>query len=239
MRYKIIHLPNYLLLIDNRSEITVGDFFMANQGVHQCIEIDDSSSFPYITLNKKGEKIGHFKTWKTKIIAYSPINGGEKIGDLPLLPPLVIEMKVEELSIDYLDHLVEIDKKEKDFTGMSIGAPLRNNRERLAQAQGFEDGYFKALETFKYSDQDVLKIISIAKNEGFTRSSERILEVFKENLTSYRIPTGFDCEIEYLSNAGEWKSVLVPSEWESDTQKRIKEVVHPSGNKIICGKYIF
>lgn len=239
MKYKIIHLPNYLLLIDHQSSIKAGDFFMANQGVHKCIEIDESSSCPYITLNKKGEKIGHFKTWKTKVIAYSPINGGEELGNLPLLPPLVIEMKVEELSIDYLEKLVEADKKEKDFTGMSVGLSPRNNRERLAQVQGFEDGYFKALETFKYSDQDLLKAISLAKNEEFTSSSERILELVKENLTQYRIPTEFDCELEYLSNLGEWKPVLLPSEWESNTQKRIKEIVHSTGKKILCGKYIF
>ena len=44
------------------------DWFIANNGVHKCIRVDKNTSCPFITLNLKGEEIGHFKTWRTKII---------------------------------------------------------------------------------------------------------------------------------------------------------------------------
>lgn len=56
------------IYITSDEEIKEGDWFIANNGVHQCIRVDENTSCPFIILNSKGEEIGHFKTWKTKII---------------------------------------------------------------------------------------------------------------------------------------------------------------------------
>jgi hypothetical protein len=56
------------IYITNDEDIKEGDWFIANNGVHKCIRVDENTSCPFITLNSKGEEIGHFKTWKTKII---------------------------------------------------------------------------------------------------------------------------------------------------------------------------
>lgn len=56
------------IYITNDEEIKEGDWFIANNGVHKCIRVDNNTSCPFITLNSKGEEIGHFKTWRTKII---------------------------------------------------------------------------------------------------------------------------------------------------------------------------
>lgn len=42
-----------------------------------------------------------------------------------------------------------------------------------------------------------------------------------EALMTNEIPIGMK---EYLSNTGEWKDVLLPSEWEEDTKIRIKKL---------------
>ena len=61
-------VQNRELYITSDKEIKEGDWFIANNGVHKCIRVDNNTSCPFITLNSKGEEIGHFKTWKTKII---------------------------------------------------------------------------------------------------------------------------------------------------------------------------
>ena len=44
-----------------------------------------------------------------------------------------------------------------------------------------------------------------------------------EALMTNEIPIGMK---EYLSNTGEWKDVLLPSEWESNTKVRIKTLTN-------------
>ena len=65
---KNIHKIDDNIYITNDEEIKEGDWFIANNGVHKCIRVDNNTSCPFITLNSKGEEIGHFKTWRTKII---------------------------------------------------------------------------------------------------------------------------------------------------------------------------
>ena len=63
-----IHKIGKELFIISDEEIKEGDWFIANNGVHKCIRVDNNTSCPFITLNSKEEEIGHFKTWRTKII---------------------------------------------------------------------------------------------------------------------------------------------------------------------------
>jgi hypothetical protein len=56
------------IYITSDEEIKEEDWFIANQKAHKCIRVDSNTSCPFITLNNKGEEIGHFHTWKTKII---------------------------------------------------------------------------------------------------------------------------------------------------------------------------
>ena len=74
LRY-IIDLPidpdivvNQQIYITSDEEIKKGDWFIANNRVHKCIRVDNNTSCPFITLNSKKEEIGHFKTWRTRII---------------------------------------------------------------------------------------------------------------------------------------------------------------------------
>jgi len=59
---------NQNIYITSNEEIKEGDWFIANNGVHKCIRVDNNTSCPFITLNSKKEEIGHFKTWRTRII---------------------------------------------------------------------------------------------------------------------------------------------------------------------------
>jgi hypothetical protein len=63
-----IYKVNNNIYITSDEEIKEGDWFIANQKAHKCIRVDSNTSCPFITLNDKGEEIGHFHTWKTKII---------------------------------------------------------------------------------------------------------------------------------------------------------------------------
>lgn len=67
MQYQDL-VENQHIYITSDEEIKEGDWFIANNGVHKCIRVDNNTSCPFITLNSKKEEIGHFKTWRTRII---------------------------------------------------------------------------------------------------------------------------------------------------------------------------
>ena len=71
---------------------------------------------------------------------------------------MIVEDNFENLSLLYLQKLEEEDKKDREFTGMKAVSILRQNRERLAQMYGFEDGYKAA--TKVYTEDDLHKILS-------------------------------------------------------------------------------
>ena len=53
---------HHLYIISNE-EIEEGDWILANQGVHQVTDIKNGK-YPYGTLNYKGDKIYHHKSWE-------------------------------------------------------------------------------------------------------------------------------------------------------------------------------
>ena len=95
---------SFNIYITNSEEIKEGDWFIANNGVHKCIRIDKNTSYPFITLNAKGEEIGHFKTWKTKIILTTDqdLDGVQPI-DNEFLTWFVNNPSCESVEVEKLD----------------------------------------------------------------------------------------------------------------------------------------
>jgi hypothetical protein len=180
MTHPIIKTENYLLVVDD-SEIKEGDWFMANQGAHKCIRVDENTSCPFITLNNKGEEIGHFKTWKNNIIAHLPLNNSPILEGVPLLPPLEDEAIGQPL-VDYV-----------------------NSKHTQEECIGFIAGYNKAREKYKYTEENILiirnKLVSMLP-KGDVSAWDMIFAAsnytswfvnYIQHLQQPKIPIGFEC----------------------------------------------
>ncbi len=125
----------------------------------------------------------------------------------------------------------DLDELKKDFA---------NNHKKesdMAYEYGrdmysFQKGFQKAVELLgdkKFSElyKKIDSMVDFAKNH-FTTDAYDIIQMFvdnlKVNIQKIQQQTEFDVVItkEYLSNKGEWKEVLLPSEWEIETQVRYK-----------------
>jgi hypothetical protein len=134
--------PQHIYITDN-SEIKEVDWIFANQGTHKVTDIKDDK-YPYGTLNYKGDKIYHHKSWKKIILT---------------------------------------------------------------------------------TDPDLIK-------EGIQPISDEFLQWFVKN------PSCEEVEVikNYLSNNGQWKDVLLPSEWEIDTKIKYKIIIPHEEPKNTCPK---
>ena len=151
-----------------------------------------------------------------KIIAHLPKNNSPEL-DLPLLPQIAVEDDVEKLA-------------EKANGYAYYGKP--NGEKYLAFNEGFIEGHKAA--TRKYSEYDLRKAFEAGMY--FIGEDKGSYEEFIQSLKQPKTPKWFVAEKEYLSNDGNWKNVLLPSEWEVDTQFRYRTTA-TNGKTYLMGKY--
>lgn len=131
MTHKLIHTPNYLLVVDD-SEIKERDY---------CLMFDDFGNLFLGGLPSQylGEKSGHhLNKGLKKVIAHLPLNNSPILEGVDLLPPLEQD-DVDELAKEY---------------GEDIG-----NKDGTS-AFDYKRGYSKAKEKYKYTEEDMRKAIS-------------------------------------------------------------------------------
>ncbi len=93
----------HLYLIDETAEIKEGNWYFANQGIRKCIRID-KGNYPYVHLNKSGEEISDFYTWKGILVAST-----DKSLNLPGIPQSALEYFVKmQGSVEYFE--VEVNE---------------------------------------------------------------------------------------------------------------------------------
>ena len=181
MTHKLIHTPNYLLVVDD-SEIKEGDY---------CLMFDDFGNLFLGNLPSQylGEKNGHhLNKGLKKIIAHLPLNNSPILEGVDLLPPLKQEDDVDELAKEY---------------GESIG-----NKDGTAVFD-YKRGYNKAKENYKYTEEDMREAmflyagwitggvpsLRIAKT-----AEERQGQIF-QSLSQTKIPVAFECEEKVSSDS--------------------------------------
>jgi len=157
MTHKLIKTDNYLLVVDD-TEIKVGD---------NCLcDIPAGDYFGVVAYN--GAFAEHYYK---KIIAHLTLNGAPILEGVDLLPALGdVKQIVEE---EYSRHVNNygLDSKE-----------LQN-----AYKAGIWDGYNKAREKYKYTEEDVIKLIEKSRVAGL--SAEYLI-------LASQYPTEFECETE-------------------------------------------
>jgi hypothetical protein len=152
-----------------------------------------------------------------KIIAHLPLNGSLILEGMDLLPPLEEEDSIGWPLIHYINE--------------------KHNQDRV---MGFCDGYNKAKEKYKYTEEDMRKAWNAAYIDAMSIDEETykplFFEDFIQSLSQPKMPIGFECEtspmnIDEIREQG--KGFL-----NANTNK-IKTTTTPEGHTQWVGTYIY
>ena len=200
MTHKLIHTPNYLLVVDN-SEIKDGDFCLA--------DIVASDFYGVVKYN------GAFaKHYYKKIIAHLPLNDSPILQGVDLLPPL--EDDVEKLAEEYID-----DEWQKDDDAVKFGIKV-----------GYVQGYNKAKEKFKYTEEDIKNAYTKGFSEGIVFGASPLgykhitSEEYIQSLSQSKMPTHFQVLYDIDTLLSEGKVYLMTT-------------INSQGQTVLVGKYIY
>ena len=169
---------------------------------------------------EQGSIINQFPTYLTDltecklIIAHLPLSDAPILEGVPLLPSFSWGQ------LDDIDSL--IDKK----------AESNNTIDLNAYGNGCADGYSKAKEKYKYTEEDVRKAISLTR-DGVLGADEII-----QSLQQPSRPTHFEYEeCQELCLNCEWQHDSCPNA-EDCLKPKPKTITNSQGNIELAGKYI-
>lgn len=173
MEYKLTHTENYLLIVDD-SEISIGHFYLTSDNtILQCEKI-------LLGLIYSSGDYGRNVNGVKRIISHLPLNNSSLLSGVNLLPDLKQEDDVEKLAQSF-----------KNKWGYSTDEYF----------DGVEDGYNKAKEKYKYTEEDIRKVIeqTLDKCNELLKDSYGELEVDEDeiiqSLSQPKLPVAFKCEI--------------------------------------------
>ena len=176
MTHKLIHTPNYLLVVDD-SEIKERDY---------CLMFDDFGNLFLGGLPSQylGEKSGHhLNNGLKKVIAHLQLNDSPILEGVDLLPPL--EGEVKWLAYEW-------------FKTEMFGSSHK------ADHDSFVKGYNKAKEKYKYTEEDIRKAWNASFIDAMSIDEETykplFLEDFIQSLSQPKMPLAFECEEKVSSD---------------------------------------
>jgi hypothetical protein len=152
-----------------------------------------------------------------KIIAHLPLNNSPYLEGVDVLPPL--EDEVENLANEFV--------KEVQVASDSINRSIK---------LGYEEGYNKAKEKYKYTEEDVVKLIhSWDMHINQKEEDKGCLRLIYEHIQSLNQPTlpiAFECEMEQLNNKH-------GSSYSTKTLYKPKTITNSQGRTEWVGEYKF
>jgi hypothetical protein len=173
MKHKIIQIENYLLVVDD-SEIKVRDF---------CYNSIKNTWNEDIILYQDAMPKYHYVGFK-KIIAHLPLNNSPILDGVDLLP--LIEDDVEKLAKQEYPQPIPYQ------VGLSVGADMKK--------EAFIDGYNKAKEKYKYTEEDLKKAMKYASE--ITNNKMKYMEDYIQSLQQPKMPVTFECETIWINSFG-------------------------------------
>ena len=201
MTHKLIRTPNYLLVVDD-SEIKERDY---------CLMFDDFGNLFLGDLPSQylGDKSGHhLNKGLKKVIAHLQLNDSPILEGVDLLPPLEQEDDVEKLAKSAFTH--------PDFGKYKVGS--------IAYYNGYKEGYNKAKEKYKYTEEDIDKAYWAGMK--FVGEDKGSYGEFIQSLSQPKMPVAFECDVK---------------SFEQEYRIPIREVriTTPEGHTQWVGKYIY
>lgn len=161
----------------------------------------------------------------SKVIAHLPLNDSPILEGVPLLPPLEQEDDVEKLA-------------EEEYPIIPNTSP-NVNWDRANKQEGFERGYNKAREKYKFTEEDMRQAFRsgfIYSNLHEVNENSYIQSISQPNTPSY---FEFETEITHEGN-GTYSTDLMDIGLSNLTPiKVIKTTTNSQGQQVACGKYIY
>ncbi len=195
-----------------------------------------SDKFPYLVIEKLNT--GEYSIWQVdnpndwdektqyQILVHVPLNGAPYLDGLDVLP---------RLNQDYeVDKLAEERFPIKNEAALDIIECLQIKQEVYAE------GYNKAREKYKYTEEDLRKGIDMYKgsvgvdNDGESCYSHLSTEQIIQSLQQPKLPIAFECEMELV-----YYPANMPKEGEERPPYRPKTITNYEGRIEWVGKYIY
>lgn len=163
MTHKIIKVDNYLLVLDDKDK----DFYAYDYGLYKNYKLGLVTGRNDDVLEFEGECIDESNL--SKIIAHLPLNGSPILEGVDLLPPYSRHQEdgVDDAVIRFKESWIKLG-----VTDFELSA--------------FSEGYNKAREKYKYTEEDIRKALLI-KHDGLD------IEYVMNRINKY--PTEFECEM--------------------------------------------
>jgi hypothetical protein len=210
MKCEIIYTEHYALIVSDE-KVVEGDFLFCIENKNLII-----GGITWGQIRFLDNEI--FK----KVIAHSPLKDSPVLESIPLLPDFYKGEDVEDLALAYASS--------KGYVN-----PEGYSDKQVGLLHGFIDGYNKAKETYKYTEEDLRKAIEMA----ITSKYEYKLEFYNQNeiiqsLQQPKRPKYFECETITMNKLYTDKSDYPYQECEI-----LKTITNPQGQTELSGKYIF
>jgi hypothetical protein len=172
MRHKIIYTDNYALIVSDEHIKDVRPFM----GKYH---LEDG-----LTINKFPDYLTDLGACKL-IIAHRPLTDAPILKGVPLLPEFIQDDDVEELAKDKFPYLGSEQVKSDQ------------NRHTDTLRHGFKTGYNKAKETYKYTEEDLIKAIELAQTPlDYDYDQYPFIDEVIQSLQQPKRPKYFECEME-------------------------------------------
>jgi len=211
MEKELIKTDNYLLVVDDAVIKDVRPY----KGKWHLEKGYILNKFPVYLTDLSDCKI---------IIAHLPLNDSPILEGVPLLPPLEVEDDVEMMA-------------EEEYPIIPYTSP-NINWDRANKQEGFESGYNKAREKYKFTEDDIAKAVMFGR---WGETTKKAYQDFIESLSQPKTPTHFEFEMEdgFSKNNDEYIDELGAKGNYYTHLKVIKTTTNPQGQQVACGKYLF
>jgi hypothetical protein len=224
MKHEIIYIDGYSLIVSDE-EIKEGDCYLSPSGI-----------WFYNHLNPN-----HVKECK-KVIAHRPLTDAPILEGVALLPDW--EETEETIKSNYYNELEDRREVAKNFSGQvaSRHPDMFGHSEIHHMVRGFIEGYNKAKETYKYTEEDLINLVQKGHeiyNEGLgvaTDAKKQKLIDFIQSLQQSKRPKYFECK-EQKDCPFDFTSRCTMDR--CDCKDKLKITTNLQGQTELVGEYIF
>jgi len=217
MTHKLIHTPNYLLVVDD-SEIKEGGFVLVSCSELDIIETRKVKDYYNEQFLFDGGGQIHMDYCK-KIIAHLPLNNSPILEGVDLLPPFSRHQEDGIEGLADLEYDIQLASYENDTSDnpFDFSHYLKS---------GFITGYNKAKENYKYTEEDIDKAYWAGMK--FVGEDKGSYGEFIQSLSQPKMPVAFECEEKVSSDSMYVNHVIYET----------KTITTSKGNTQWVGKYI-
>jgi hypothetical protein len=205
MNHEIIYTDEYALIVSD--EIPDGfyyDTYLKDLRHTDCSEYGESS------ITKK-------------VIAHRPLTDAPIIEVIPLLPPFSWSQQygVEKLAED----------KYPISVGGSMWMPSNHDMMQANKQEGFIQGYNKAKETYKYTEEDIANAVMFGR---WGETDKKSYNKFIQSLQQPKRPKYFECETITMN-----EGYTDESDYPYQEVEIPKTTINTQGQTELVGEYIY